>query len=154
MNNDHREQAREIVEQFSLHKVQLIEPPTNRQYHFDFEELIDVITAALSSQDAEIKEALEGLRLGGCWCPKGQLIGHSPACLAARALWEKVANTAPTSETQPISKPLPRKSKKQQIADELAASDLGAQLAERDNIEWGHHDSLPRGEHVARMKRG
>lgn len=47
--------------------------------------------------------------------------------------------------------PLPRsRSKKQKIEDSLRQSDLTAQLAGRDNIEYGHHDSLPRGEHIAR----
>ena len=46
-----------------------------------------------------------------------------------------------------------KKSKKIQIEEALRRSDLGAQLAERTDVEYGHHDSLPRGEHVARMKR-
>lgn len=45
------------------------------------------------------------------------------------------------------------RSKKQRIEEELRQSDLTAQLAERDNIEYGHHESLPRGEHVARLRR-
>lgn len=47
--------------------------------------------------------------------------------------------------------PRPR-SKKQKIEDELRQSDLTAQLAERSDIEYGHHESLPRGEHVARRR--
>lgn len=46
-----------------------------------------------------------------------------------------------------------RRSKKQQIEDQLRESDLSAQLSGRDNIEYGHHESIPRGEHVARQKR-
>lgn len=45
------------------------------------------------------------------------------------------------------------RSKKQKIEDELRRSDLTAALAERDDIEWGHHESLPRGEHVARLRK-
>ena len=45
-----------------------------------------------------------------------------------------------------------KKSKKVQIEDALRLSDLGAQIVERDDIEYGHFDSLPRGEHVARLK--
>ena len=45
-----------------------------------------------------------------------------------------------------------KKSKKIQIEEALRRSDLGAQLAERTDVEYGHHDSLPRGEHVARIK--
>lgn len=42
------------------------------------------------------------------------------------------------------------RSKKQKIEDSLRESDLTAQVAERTDIEYGHHESLPRGEHVAR----
>lgn len=42
--------------------------------------------------------------------------------------------------------------RKQQIAEELRASDLTAQVTGRDDIDYGHHESLPRGEHVARIK--
>jgi hypothetical protein len=45
-----------------------------------------------------------------------------------------------------------KKSKKIQIEEALKRSDLTAQSAERDDIEYGHHESLPRGEHVARLK--
>lgn len=45
------------------------------------------------------------------------------------------------------------RSKKQRIEDELRESDLTAQLADRQDIIYGHHDSLPRGEHVARLNR-
>lgn len=46
----------------------------------------------------------------------------------------------------------PRKrTKKQQIEEDLRRSDLTAQLAQRDNIEYGPHDSLPRAEHIARF---
>jgi len=45
------------------------------------------------------------------------------------------------------------RAKKQKIEDQLRASDLSGQLAERDNIEYGHHESLPRGEHVARARK-
>lgn len=44
-------------------------------------------------------------------------------------------------------------SRKQKIEDELRASDLTALESGRDDVEYGHHDSLPRGEHVARMKK-
>src|ERR1051325_11162058 len=42
--------------------------------------------------------------------------------------------------------------RKQKVAEELAASDLTAQVVERDDIDYGHHESLPRGEHVANLK--
>lgn len=51
-------------------------------------------------------------------------------------------------------RPAPRsRSKKQKIEDDLRESDLTGQLAERTDILYGHHDSLPRGEHVARRTR-
>ena len=45
----------------------------------------------------------------------------------------------------------PKRSKKQRIEEELKQSDLTAQLSGRDDVEYGHHDSLPRGEHVTRL---
>ena len=46
-----------------------------------------------------------------------------------------------------------KKSKKIQIEEALRRSDLSAQIVNRQDIEYGPHDSLPRGEHVARMNR-
>lgn len=43
--------------------------------------------------------------------------------------------------------------RKQKIEEQLRASDLTAQTAGRTDIEYGHHESLPRGEHVARIGR-
>lgn len=43
--------------------------------------------------------------------------------------------------------------RKQKIEDVLRQSDLTAQLADRQDIEYGHFDSLPRGEHVARRNK-
>lgn len=55
------------------------------------------IACALSSRDTQIREVLEGLRNippvdPPCWCRVGFLPKekHSPACLAARALWNRV----------------------------------------------------------------
>lgn len=45
-----------------------------------------------------------------------------------------------------------RVSKRERVAQELAASDLSAQVVERDDIEYGHHETLPRGEHVANAR--
>ncbi len=44
------------------------------------------------------------------------------------------------------------RSKKQKIEDSLKQSDLTAQYAERQDIEYGHHETIPRGEHVARRR--
>ena len=55
-----------------------------------------------------------------------------------------------------LATPAARKSRARREKPEevLRRSDLTGQLAERDNIEHGHHESLPRGEHVTRLKRG
>lgn len=45
------------------------------------------------------------------------------------------------------------RSKKQKIEDALRQSDLTAVLTGRNDIEWGHHESLPRGEHVANVRK-
>lgn len=45
------------------------------------------------------------------------------------------------------------RSKKQKIEDALRQSDLTAQVSGRDDIEYGHHDGIPRGEHVARVRK-
>jgi len=52
-----------------------------------------------------------------------------------------------------IGDSIKRKSKRLQAEEELRRSDLSAQLAGRDNIEYGHFDSLPRGEHVSRLQK-
>lgn len=53
-------------------------------------------------------------------------------------------------QAQLNTKPQRSRSKKEKTEEALRESDLTAQLAGRDNIEYGHHESLPRGEHVAR----
>jgi hypothetical protein len=47
-----------------------------------------------------------------------------------------------------------RKSEKLLQEEELKRSDLSARLAGRDDVEYGHFDSLPRGQHVARITKG
>lgn len=50
-------------------------------------------------------------------------------------------------------RPAPRsRSKKQKVEEALRQSDLTARLAGRDDVEYGHHESLPRGEHVANRR--
>lgn len=44
------------------------------------------------------------------------------------------------------------RSKKQKIEDSLRQSDLTAQITGRTDIEYGHHETLPRGEHVANRR--
>ena len=45
-----------------------------------------------------------------------------------------------------------RMSKAEKVKEALAESDLTAQVTERDDIEYGHHESLPRGEHVVNAR--
>lgn len=45
-----------------------------------------------------------------------------------------------------------RKAKKIQVEEALRRSDLTGRLADRQDIEYGPHDQLPRGEHVARLR--
>lgn len=68
--------------------------------------LVSRIASALSSRDTEIREVLEGLSKvltfengpsQRCWCSAWV---HTPACLAARDLWEKL---------QPQTSPSPPK---------------------------------------------
>lgn len=54
----------------------------------------------LSTRDREIREVLEGLATHQvrsrrpCWCPSDyESEPHTPACLAARALWDRVQLT-------------------------------------------------------------
>lgn len=46
-----------------------------------------------------------------------------------------------------------RKSEKVQQEEVLRRSDLTAQIVDRQDIEYGHFDSLPMGQHVARVKK-
>lgn len=95
MSNDqanlHREQARQIAERV------VSEWNTTPPYvaGTSSENLINAISDALSSRDAEIREVLEGfpwIKTGDnmCWCSIVLTETHAEYCLAARALWEKV----------------------------------------------------------------
>lgn len=60
-------------------------------------DLADRIASALASRDTEIRKVLEGLQTyrpdGGCWCrdvPPLRQLKHSPACIAARALYDSL----------------------------------------------------------------
>lgn len=46
-----------------------------------------------------------------------------------------------------------KKSRAQKTVEELRASDLTAQAVGRTDVEYGLHDSLPRGEHVANLRK-
>ena len=45
------------------------------------------------------------------------------------------------------------RARKQKIEDTLRESDLTAQATGRTDISYGHHESLPRGEHVANLRK-
>lgn len=64
---------------------------------------------------------------------------------------EAIVRRSPENEYGSPSAPRSR-SRKQKIEDALRDSDLTAQLADRQDIVYGHHDMIPRGEHVARLK--
>lgn len=74
--------ARELVHQWAKEN----HPGTLRTNQAS---LIQRVTAYANQRDAEVREVLEGLRgRSGCWC--GTFDNHSPECLAARALYEKL----------------------------------------------------------------
>lgn len=61
------------------------------------------IEALLSSRDAEIREVLEGLsaqttETTRCWCLNDGTLHHTPACLAARALYDKLNSTTENND--------------------------------------------------------
>lgn len=71
---------------------------------------------------------------------QGEMVDAAVRCLMAGAQMQPQSGVA-----------LRPKNKKQRVEQELAASDLTAQIVERDDIEYGHHDPQPRGEHVANL---
>lgn len=76
--------------------------------------------------------------------PNWQFIAH------ARADIPKLIAEVRELQAQLNSKPQ-RKSKKKQIEEQFRESDLtAARSGGRPDVDYGPHDSLPRGEHVAR----
>lgn len=64
------------------------------------------------------------------------------------------ANAGAKIQSPRLEKQPRRKNARQRIAEDLKASDVSAQLAGRDNIEYGPYDSLPQGgEHIARVRK-
>lgn len=81
----HREEAERIVIDWRNKHVGSLD--------FHLASLTSMITTALSARDAEVREVLEGLRAHinqDCWC-RTCSEGHSSACLAARALFERLS---------------------------------------------------------------
>lgn len=72
-----------------------------------------------------------------------QIIGYVEGSALAEWLRDRI-NAAPVPRSR---------SKKQKIEDTLRKSDLTAQITDRQDIEYGHHESLPRGEHVSRLRK-
>ena len=75
------------------------------------------------------------------------ILDQSDRAIAGGLLREDAEEIVNALNSQPK-----KKSKKVREEEALRRSDLGAQPAERTDVEYGHHDSLPRGEHVARLK--
>lgn len=75
-----QQEAREIV-------LRVFRLRSSTELGGQYAKLAETIAAALATRDAETRAVLEGLHVHGCWCRDDV---HSPACLAARALWERV----------------------------------------------------------------
>lgn len=89
---------------------------------------------------------------GPCDCDSA-LCEHWQAEAGIILTWALYSKPDAPQPPQPLSRPR-RKSRKQQVEEELKASDVTATLAERENIIYGPHDSLPQcGEHIARVRR-
>lgn len=95
------------------------------------------------------KEWLRGVR--DCeWCGKRHADLNSHPCFIAE---ETAIRFAEALSEYKCEKPARSRSKKQKVEDDLRRSDLTAQLTDRTDIEYGHHETLPRGEHVAHRRR-
>lgn len=116
-------------------------------FNADLEILMDQINGMLAYYQIGDWEAYVFFRKRGC--PDSYVLKYEAA--AGDEFAQKIVDLHRRGDA-PLERPRTR-SKKQKIEDALRESDLTAQLAERDNIVYGHHDSLPRGEHVARLNR-
>lgn len=59
-----------------------------------------VPASLLSSRDAEIRDVLESLKTGTCWCwDTSRAAGHEVGCEEAQVLWKKV-NPDSTTDTR------------------------------------------------------
>ena len=105
-----------------------------------------------SSKKPEIR-----LRAMKTAAPSIEAIHHIPSLSYAeleKLLHVHFADKRVAGEWFRLSDAQPRKkSRKVQIEEQLKRSDLTAFETGRTDIEYGHFDSLPRGEHVARLKR-
>lgn len=95
ITDTHKEQAREIVAELQEHLREAYDVISVGAKNW----LTQRIASALASRDTEVREVLEGLSnvltfetgpSERCWCPQ-RLWMHTPACLAARKLYEKVS---------------------------------------------------------------
>lgn len=113
-------------------------------FNADLEALMDQINGMLAHYQIGDWEAYVFFRKRDC--PDSYVLKYEAAAgdeFAQRIVDLHRNRNTPTNTQR-------RRSKKQQTEDELRDSDVTAQLSGRDNIVYGHHDSLPRGEHVAR----
>lgn len=96
--------ARDIVKRCGLRDGLFKGPRTLNAVETIAYALLDARRTALSSRDQEIREVLEGLSSllhipngepQRCWCTgdRNYQFTHSPACLAARGLYEKLNST-------------------------------------------------------------
>lgn len=85
MNNEHREQAREIVDSFA----QLLYSSSLTDVEVSYDHLKNRIASALSSRDTEIRKVLASLqRRENCWCEWKD--GHAGYCQITTALYAKL----------------------------------------------------------------
>lgn len=118
-----------------------------RLFNQDLEALMDQIRGMLAHYQIAEWEAYVFFRKQDC--PDSYVLKYEAA--AGDEFAQKIVNLhRQGNEPQPA----PRRSKKQKIEDALRESDLTAQLCGgRDDVEYGHHESLPRGEHVSRLRK-
>lgn len=114
-------------------------------FNADLEALMDQINGMLAHYQIDEWEAYVFFRKRDC--PDSYVLKYEAA--AGDGFAEQIVSlhrngNAPTGQRRRS------RSKKQKAEEELRESDLSAQLSGRDDIEYGHHESLPRGEHVAR----
>ena len=117
-------------------------------FNADLEVLMDQINGMLAHYQISDWEAYVFFRKRAC--PDSYALKYEAA--AGDEFAQKIVNLHRQGDTPEQAAPRSR-SKKQKVEESLRESDLTAQLAERDNIVYGHHDSLPRGEHVARPRK-
>jgi hypothetical protein len=116
-----------------------------QMFNRDLEVFMDQLRGMLAHYQIADWEAYVFLRKPDS--PDSYVLKYEAA--AGDELAEKIVSLhrQPNADTRTVSR---SRSKKQKIEDDLRKSDLTARLAGRDDVEYGHHETLPRGEHIAR----